>query len=63
MIDPDHFDSLAYVTAAAPAMGFDLPPERLADIADAFALVIRVGLPALQAEVPGHAEPAAVFVA
>ena len=63
MIDPDNFDALAYVTAVAPAVGFELSPARLADIAEAFALVVRVGAPALALEVPGEAEPAPVFVA
>lgn len=63
MIDPDNFDALAYVTAVAPAVGFRLSPERLAEIAEAFALVVRVGAPALAMDVPGAAEPAPVFVA
>ena len=63
MLDPDRFDALAYVTAVAPAIGFDLPPDRLAELAEAFALVVRVGMPALAQAVPGDAEPAPVFVA
>lgn len=63
MIDPDRIDCLAYVTATAPAMGFDLPKQRLTEIADAFALVLRVGLPALQTDIPADVEPASVFVA
>jgi len=63
MIDTEKFDPLAYVTAVAPAMGFDFPPDRLAELAEAFALVVRVGLPALTTEVPAESEPAPVFVA
>jgi hypothetical protein len=63
MIDPDHFDPLAYVTAAAPTVGLQLSPERLATLAEAFALVVRVGAPALNMDVPDDAEPAPVFVA
>lgn len=63
MIDPDRFDALAYVTAACPAVGLDLPPERLAVLAEAFALVVRVGMPALSMPVSDDAEPAPVFVA
>jgi hypothetical protein len=62
MIDQDRFDALAYVTAACPAVGLNLPPERLAELAEAFSLVLKVGMPALQAEVAAHAEPAPVFV-
>lgn len=63
MIDADHFDPLAYVTAMAPAVGFQLSAERLAELAVAFALVMRVGAPALELDVPAEAEPAPVFVA
>ncbi len=63
MIDPDSFDPLAYVTATCPAVGLALPPARLAELAEAFALVVRVGLPALQFEVDPAEEPAPVFVA
>jgi hypothetical protein len=59
----DDFDPLAYVTAVAPAMGLQFSPERLADLAAAFALVVRVGTPALLHQVPADAEPAPVFVA
>lgn len=63
MIDPDRFDVLAYVTAACPAVGLSLPPERLAEVAESFTLVVRVGLPALTFQVSAAAEPAPVFVA
>lgn len=63
MFDPLRFDPLAYVTAVCPAMGFDLSPERLAELAEAFALVVRVATPALTCKVDIHAEPAPVFVA
>ncbi len=59
----DEFDPLAYVTAVAPAMGMRFAPERLAVLADAFTLVVRVGMPALLHQVPDEAEPAPVFVA
>jgi hypothetical protein len=62
MIDLKRFDALAYVTAACPAVGLDLPPERLAELAAAFSLVVRVGGPALNFEVDAAAEPAPVFV-
>lgn len=62
MIDTQHFDALAYVTAACPAVGLDLPPARLAELAEAFALVVRVATPALNFAVDDHAEPAPVFV-
>jgi hypothetical protein len=63
MIDTEGFDPLAYVTAVAPAVGLSLPPARLAELAEAFALVVRVGSPALSLAVPAEAEPAPVFVA
>lgn len=63
MIDPDRFDALAFVTAAAPTVGMHLSPERLVLLAEAFALVVRVGAPALTMQVPDDAEPAPVFVA
>ena len=63
MLDPDRFDALSYVTAVAPSLGFELSPERLAELAEAFALVVRVGMPALVQAVPGDVEPAPVFVA
>lgn len=59
----ENLDPLAYVTAVCPAVGFHLSPERLAELADAFALVVRVGMPALKMDVPAEAEPAPVFVA
>ena len=62
MIDPTRLDPLAYVTAACPAMGLSFPDPRLVDLAEAFALVMRVSLPALQMSVPPDAEPAPVFV-
>ncbi len=58
MIDP-----LAYVTAAAPAVGLQLPPERLKAVAEAFALVARLGAPALAFPVPAETQPAPVFTA
>ncbi len=62
MIDPERFDALAYVTAACPTVGISLPPERLAELAEAFSLVIRVATPALTFGVDTAAEPAPVFV-
>ena len=61
MIDPDRFDALAYVTATAPALGLQFPPERLAEIAAAFALVTRGATPALALVVDADIEPAPVF--
>ena len=61
MIDLERFDALAYVTATAPAVGLTLPPERLAELAEAFSLVMRVGAPALNFVVDAAAEPAPVF--
>jgi hypothetical protein len=61
MIDHDEFDPLAHVIAAAPAVGLKFTPERAAEIAAAFALVLRVGAPALEYEVPEGTEPAPVF--
>ena len=63
MLDPDRLDPLAYVATMVPALGFDLPPERLAELAEAFALVVRIAQPALRQAVPADAEPAPVFVA
>jgi hypothetical protein len=63
MIDPENFDPLAYVTAVAPAIGFSFAPARLAELAEAFALVVRVATPALLVNVPADVEPAPVFVA
>jgi hypothetical protein len=59
----EDFDPLAFVTATAPALGMRFTPERLAELAEAFALVMRVGMPALTQAVPPDAEPAPVFVA
>jgi hypothetical protein len=61
MLDPARFDALAYVTAACPAVGLELPPERLQELAAAFTLVLRVGTPALTFDVDPLAEPAPVF--
>ncbi len=61
MLDPARLDALAYVTAACPAVGLELPPERLQELAAAFTLVMRVGMPALLFEVDPAAEPAPVF--
>ncbi len=55
------FDPLAYVSAVAPAVGFDLSPDRLREVAEAFAVVLRVAAPALAMEVPAEVEPAPVF--
>lgn len=54
-------DPLAYVTAMAPALGFDLSAERNVEVAAAFAVVLRVAAPALAMTVPVQTEPAAVF--
>ena len=61
MIDPDAFDSRAYVAAVAPAVGLALSPERAAAVAEALALVVRVAAPALGYALAGHDEPAPVF--
>ena len=55
------FDPLGYVTAVAPAVGFDLSPEPLREVADAFAVVLLVAAPALAMDVPADIEPAPVF--
>ena len=62
MIDPDKFDPVAYVTATAPLLGLRFPPERLKEIAVAFALVAKVAGPALAMRVEADVEPAPVFV-
>lgn len=61
MIDTDKFDPAAHVAAVAPAVGIALTPERLAEVAAAFALVVRIAGPALAMAVPEEAEPAPVF--
>jgi glycine cleavage system regulatory protein len=63
MIDTETFDPLAYVTAAAPAVGLRLTEAHLAELAEAFALVVRIGGPAFAMAVPADVEPAPVFVA
>jgi hypothetical protein len=61
MIDPDSFDPLAYVSATAPVVGLRLDADQIKKVADAFALVIKVARPALDANIPADAEPAPVF--
>jgi hypothetical protein len=61
MIDREHFDAVAYVTAAAPLIGLALTPERIEQVAAAFALVVRIGAPALAYTLPPEAEPAPAF--
>ena len=61
MIDHEHFDAVRYVTEAAPLVGLQLTPERVGEIAAAFALVVRIGAPALAYKLPREAEPAPVF--
>jgi len=61
MIDPDSFDPFAYVSATAPLVGLTLDADQIKQVADAFALVIKVARPALDAEIPVDAEPAPVF--
>jgi len=63
MIDYETIDPLRYVTATAPLVGLKLSDERLKEVAEAFALVIRMAKPALDAELPKDAEPAPVFCA
>jgi hypothetical protein len=62
MIDPAKFDPVAYVTAAAPAMGLSFTPERVQIVAEALALVVRIGAPALSYKLPPDSEPAPVFI-
>jgi hypothetical protein len=57
----DNFDPLAYVKATAPLIGLSLTPERVAELAAAFALVRRVATPALDFELPADAEAAPIF--
>ncbi len=61
MFDHDKIDPLQYVTAAAPLIGLTLSEKRLQQVAEAFALVIRMAKPALDAPVAGNSEPAPVF--
>jgi hypothetical protein len=63
MIDHDSIDPLAYVTATAPLIGLRLSAERHQQLAEAFALVMRVAKPALDTPVPTEIEPAPVFEA
>ncbi len=62
MIDHEHVDALRYATAAAPLVGLRLAPERLEQVAVAFALVTRIAAPALSYPLPAETEPAPVFV-
>jgi hypothetical protein len=62
MIDTNDLDIPAYVAASLPAVGLRLDPARLAAVTAAFALVVRVGAPALTCEVSPAIEPAPVFV-
>ncbi len=61
MFDPEQFDPAAHVAAAAPAVGLRLDAVRQARVAAALAMVVRIGSPALLAEVPETVEPAPVF--
>jgi len=63
MPDPDTFDPLAYVAATAPAMGIHLTQVRQAEVAEAFALVMRIAAPALDLTIDRSDEPAPVFTA
>ena len=60
-IDHERLDIDAYVTATLPALGLDLPPERVKAVSEAFALVVRFAAPALGRDVPPETEPAPVF--
>jgi hypothetical protein len=53
----DDSDALAYVAAAAPLVGLNLSPARLAEVAAAFAQVQRFATPCLACQVPADAEP------
>jgi hypothetical protein len=61
MIDDD-FEAAAYVAAAAPSIGLKLPPQRMAEIAAAFALVVRMARPALECELPENVQAAPIFM-
>lgn len=61
MLDPDHFDPAAHVSAAAPAVGLVLDAERQARVAAALALVVRIAAPALGVPLAETDEPAPVF--
>ncbi len=63
MIDYETIDPLRYVTATAPLIGLKLSGDRLNQVAEAFALVIRMAKPALDVELPEDTEPAPVFCA
>jgi hypothetical protein len=61
MLDPKNFDPGAYVAAVAPAVGLQLSAERQLRVAEALALVVKLGAAALSRPVPESAEPAAMF--
>ncbi|NCY24308.1 MAG: DUF4089 domain-containing protein [Alphaproteobacteria bacterium] len=61
MLDPKNFDPDAYVAAVAPAVGLQLSAERQARVAEALALVVKLGGAALTRPLPETAEPAAMF--
>jgi hypothetical protein len=61
MIDTTHFDAHAYVTAVAPAVGLRLDAGQKDAVAEALALVARIGAPALALSLAADLEPAPVF--
>jgi hypothetical protein len=61
MIDQASFDADAYVRAMLPALGFELPPERIEAVTQAFMLMVRFASPALERDVPAETEPAPVY--
>jgi hypothetical protein len=61
MTDPDQFDAVRYVNETAPLLRLTLTAEQVEQVAAAFALVVRIGAPALAFELPPDAEPAPVF--
>jgi hypothetical protein len=61
MIDTRGLDIDAYVRAALPTLGLEMPAERVAAVAEAFKLVVSFATPALERDVPAETEPAPVF--
>jgi hypothetical protein len=63
MTDPTAFDAHAYVAACAPAVGLTLDDARRQAVAEALALVARIGAPALAVALDPDDEFAPIFTA
>jgi hypothetical protein len=61
MLDSEDFDPVAYVAAAAPAVGLRLDAAQQERVAAALALVIRTAAPALAVPLAPEDEPAPVY--